>query len=72
MSASQRPGKNSPDTTRDDAPPDIDASAIAIPEAFIGAFDGATVVEKLRAAERAHSTTGQQERQGCPECGWCA
>jgi len=57
------------DATRDDAPPDIDAYAIAIPEAFIEGFAGATVAEKLRAAERAPSTTGQQERQGCPECG---
>jgi len=68
MSASQRPGKNSPDTTREE-PPDIDAYAIAIPDAFIEGFAGDTVAEKLRAAERAPSTTGQQERQGCPECG---
>jgi len=53
MSASQRPGKKSPDTTRDDAPPDIDAYEIEIPEAFIEGFAGDTVYEKLLNAEAA-------------------
>jgi DNA-directed RNA polymerase subunit RPC12/RpoP len=69
MSASQRPGKNSPDTTRDDAPPDIDAYAISIPQAFIEGFEGDTIPEKLRAAERAPSTTGASERGACERCG---
>jgi len=68
MSALQRPGKNSPDTTRDDAPPDIDSYAIDIPEAFIEAFEGATVAEKLRNAEAAPSTTDREELPECPRC----
>jgi DNA-directed RNA polymerase subunit RPC12/RpoP len=69
MSALQRPGKNSPDTTRDDAPPDIDSYAIAIPEAFIEGFAGATVAEKLRAAEQApaHDAADTDDRE-CPRC----
>jgi len=69
MSASQRPGKNSPDATREDAPPDINSYAIAIPEAFIEGFEGDTIPEKLRAAERAPSTTGASERGACERCG---
>jgi len=69
MSASQRPGKNSPDTTRNDAPPDIDAYAIEIPDAFIEGFAGATVVEKLRNAEQApaHDADTTADRT-CPRC----
>jgi len=69
MSTTSRPGKNSPDTTEDDAPPDINSYAIDIPEGFVAAYDGDTVAEKLRHAERAPSTTGQQERLGCSACG---
>jgi len=69
MSAKPRTGKSTPDTTREDAPPDINAYEIEIPDAFIEAFEGATVVEKLRHAEAAASTTGAKERDGCPECG---
>jgi hypothetical protein len=69
MSALQRPGKNSPDTTRDDVPPDIDSYAIDIPAAFVEAFPGTTIPEKLRAAERAPSTTGASERGACCRCG---
>jgi len=69
MSASQRPGKNSPDTTREDAPPDINSYAIDIPDAFIDAYEGDTIPEKLRAAERAPSTTGASERGACCRCG---
>jgi hypothetical protein len=68
MSASQRPGKNSPDTTREE-PPDIDAYAIAIPDAFLEGFDGDTVAEKLRAAEQApaHDADTTADRT-CPRC----
>ena len=57
------------DATRDDAPPDIDAYAIAIPEAFIEGFAGATVAEKLRAAAQApaHDANDTDDRE-CPRC----
>jgi len=67
MSASQRPGKNGPDTTTD-APPDINAYAIEIPDAFIEGFDGDTVAAKLRNAEDAPSTTDREELPECPRC----
>jgi predicted RNA-binding Zn-ribbon protein involved in translation (DUF1610 family) len=69
MSKSQSTGKNSPDATADDAPPDINSYPIEIPEAFVEAFGGETIVEKLRAAERAPSTTGASERGACERCG---
>jgi len=69
MSALQRPGKNSPDTTRDDAPPDIDAYAIAIPDAFIEGFAGDTVAEKLRNAEQAPAHDADEcDDTECPRC----
>jgi len=67
MSALQRPGKNSPDTTRDDAPPDIDAYAIDIPDAFIEGFEGETVAEKLRHAEQ--YDPGNDDGPSCVRCG---
>jgi len=69
MSASQRPGKKSPDTTRDDAPPDIDAYAIDIPQAFVDAYPAAeTVAEALTLAEEAPSTTDRGVKE-CVRCG---
>jgi len=67
MSASQRPGKNSPDATREE-PPDINAYEIDIPDAFIEGFAGDTVAEKLRAAEQAPSTTAREDMGQCPAC----
>jgi len=70
MSALQRPGKNSPDTTREDAPPDIDAYEIDIPEDFVAAYPAAdTVVEALRLAEQApaHDADDTDDRE-CPRC----
>jgi len=57
------------DATRDDAPPDIDAYAIEIPDTFIEGFAGATVAEKLRAAEQApaHDANDTDDRE-CPRC----
>jgi len=69
MSAKPASGKKTPDATRDDAPPDINAYAIEIPDAFIDAYDGDTVAEKLRAAERAPSTTEREDMGRCPACG---
>jgi DNA-directed RNA polymerase subunit RPC12/RpoP len=68
MSASTRSGKNGPDTTTD-APPDIDAYEIAIPDAFIEGFEGDTVAEKLRHAEQApaHDAADTDDRE-CPRC----
>jgi len=70
MSASQRPGKNSPDTTRDDAPPDIDSYAIEIPDEFVRAYpDADTVAEKLRAAEQAPAHDADEcDDTECPRC----
>jgi len=68
MSASQRPGKNGPDAT-DDVPPDINSYPIEIPQAFLDAYEGDTVIEKLRNAEAAESTTGESERDACNRCG---
>jgi len=63
-----------PDTTTttdptDDVPPDIDAYAIEIPEAFIEGFAGDTVAEKLRNAEQApaHDAADTDDRE-CPRC----
>jgi len=70
MSALQRPGKNSPDPTRDDAPPDIDAYEIDIPEGFVRAYPSAdTVAEALRLAEQApaHDAADTDDRE-CPRC----
>jgi hypothetical protein len=70
MSALQRPGKNSPDTTRDDAPPDIDSYAIDIPDGFVAAYPTAdTVAEALRLAEQApaHDADTTDDRE-CPRC----
>jgi DNA-directed RNA polymerase subunit RPC12/RpoP len=70
MSASTRPGKNGPDTTREDAPPDIDAYEIDIPEDFVAAYPAAdTVVEALRLAEQApaHDADDTDDRE-CPRC----
>jgi len=70
MSASQRPGKNSPDATRDDAPPDINAYEIDIPEGFVAAYPAAdTVAEALRLAEQApaHDADTTADRE-CPRC----
>jgi len=63
------PGKKSPHTTRDDVPPDIHAYEIDIPDAFVEAFEGTTVQDKLRSAEGAKSTTDLSTRPRCPECG---
>jgi len=68
MSAQPHPTTTS-DATDDDVPPDIDAYPIDIPDVFIEAFAGETVIEKLRNAEAAPSTNGKAERDGCPECG---
>jgi len=69
MSTTQPTGKNSPDTTRDDAPPDIDAYAIDIPQAFVDGYPAAeTVVEALELAEDAPSTT----EGGMPQCVRCS
>jgi predicted RNA-binding Zn-ribbon protein involved in translation (DUF1610 family) len=68
MSTTSRPGKNSPDATREE-PPDINAYEIAIPDAFVDAYEGDTVIEKLRNAEAAESTTGASERDACNRCG---
>jgi len=70
MSTSMSSGKNSPDTTRDDVPPDIDAYAIEIPEAFVRAYPSAdTVAEALRLAEQApaHDADTTDDRE-CPRC----
>jgi DNA-directed RNA polymerase subunit RPC12/RpoP len=69
MSASQRPGKNSPDTTREE-PPDINAYAIDIPEGFVAAYPAAdTVAEALRRAEQAPAHDADTvEHAECPRC----
>jgi DNA-directed RNA polymerase subunit RPC12/RpoP len=70
MSAKPRTGKSTPDTTRDDAPPDINAYEIAIPEGFVGAYPAAdTVAEALRLAEQApaHDADTTADRE-CPRC----
>jgi len=67
MSAQPRETTTSDPT--DDAPPDINAYEIAIPDAFIEGFEGDTVAEKLRHAEAAKSTTGESERDACNRCG---
>jgi len=69
MTTMASPGKKSPHTTRDDVPPDIHAYEIDIPDAFIQAFEGTTVQDKLRSAENAESTTDLNKRPRCPECG---
>lgn len=53
MSATMSSGKKQPDATADDVPPDIDAYPIDIPQAFLDAYDGDTVAEKLINAEAA-------------------
>jgi len=59
-----------PDTPTDDAPPDIDAYAIEIPDAFIEGFDGDTVAAKLRNAEAAPAHDADTvEHAECPRCG---
>jgi len=68
MSAQPRETTTS-DATADDVPPDINAYPIDIPATFVDAYEGATVIEKLRAAERAPSTTGASERGACCRCG---
>jgi hypothetical protein len=70
MSAKPRTGKSTPDATRDDAPPDINAYEIAIPEGFVGAYPAAdTVAEALRLAEQApaHDADTTADRE-CPRC----
>jgi len=69
MSAKPRAGKSTPDATDDEVPPDINAYPIDIPDAFIDAYAGDTVIEKLRNAEAAESTTGESERDACERCG---
>jgi DNA-directed RNA polymerase subunit RPC12/RpoP len=64
-----KPNRTASDTNRDNVPPDIHAYAIEIPDAFLDAFDGETVQEKLRSAESAESTTDLDRRPRCPECG---
>lgn len=64
MSAQTRGG----DATAHERPPDIDAYPIEIPPAFVEAFEGDTVVEKLRNAERAPSTTEREDMGQCPRC----
>lgn len=58
-----------PDTTTTDAPPDIDAYAVDIPDAFIEGYAGDTVAEKLRLAEQApaHDAATTEDRE-CPRC----
>jgi len=68
MSAQPRETTTS-DATADDVPPDINSYAIDIPPAFIDAYEGDTVIEKLRNAEAAESTTGESERDACCRCG---
>ena len=69
MSAKPASGKKTPDTTREDAPPDINAYEIDIPDAFIEGFEGDTVAEKLRHAEQAptHDADTTADRT-CPRC----
>jgi len=62
MSAQPR-ATTTTDATRDDAPPDIDAYAIEIPDAFIEGFEGATVAEKLLNAEAAPPAEPTDEYQ---------
>jgi len=69
MSTTMSSGKSTPDATDAEEPPDIDAYPIDIPAAFLDAFEGDTIPEKLRAAERAPSTTGASERGACCRCG---
>lgn len=66
---SAKPNLTNTDRDTDDAPPDIHAYAIEIPDAFIEAFEGDTVQAKLRSAEAAKSTTDLSTRPRCPECG---
>jgi len=67
MSAQPHPTTTTDPT--DDAPPDIDAYAIEIPDAFIEGFEGDTVAEKLRNAEQApaHDADTTADRE-CPRC----
>jgi len=70
MSATMPSGKNEPDTTREDAPPDINAYAIDIPADFVAAYPAAdTVAEALRLAEQApaHDADTTDDRE-CPRC----
>jgi hypothetical protein len=63
-------GKKQPDATADDVPPDIDAYPIAIPQAFLDAFAGDTVAEKLINAEAAPAHDADTiEHAECPRCG---
>jgi len=62
MSAKPRTGKSTPDATREE-PPDINAYAIDIPDAFIEGFDGDTVYEKLLNAEAAPPAEPTDEYQ---------
>jgi len=62
MSAQPR-ATTTTDATRDDAPPDIDAYAIEIPDEFVEGFEGDTVYEKLLNAEAAPPAEPTDEYQ---------